>query len=162
MTIRITAIEPKWFEQKACVQSRAWKELNQGVLPQELVDIISPEFALKLTIKQAEDPNQITLIALDDEKVIGFADFLHTPRPPIERPEAAELASLYVLNAYHGRGIGRLLLETGMHAIGNDCIALYVADFNANAQGFYTHMGFHTTDLRLTEDIGDQLEMINY
>ncbi|WP_375137669.1 hypothetical protein [Bifidobacterium sp. UTCIF-37] len=30
-------------------------------------------------------------MALDDNQVIGFAELLHTPRPPINRPDAAEL-----------------------------------------------------------------------
>ena len=49
MTIRIVSIEPPWFEEKAQVQSCTWRELNQGHIPQEIVDAITPEFALKLT-----------------------------------------------------------------------------------------------------------------
>ncbi|KAB6793502.1 GNAT family N-acetyltransferase, partial [Bifidobacterium longum] len=31
-----------------------------------------------------------------------------------------------------------------------------------NAQGFYRHIGFHETGLTQTEDMGPELEMINY
>lgn len=48
MTIRIVPIEPPWFEEKAQVQSCTWRELNQGHIPQGIVDAITPEFALKL------------------------------------------------------------------------------------------------------------------
>ena len=41
-------------------------------------------------------------------------------------------------------------------------IALWVAGFNTNAQGFYRHIGFHETGLTQTEDMGPELEMINY
>ena len=34
--------------------------------------------------------------------------------------------------------------------------------FNTNAQGFYRHIGFHETGLTQTEDMGPELEMINY
>ena len=47
-------------------------------------------------------------------------------------------------------------------AIGNDRLALWVAGFNTNAQGFYRHIGFHETGLTQTEDMGPELEMINY
>ena len=97
MTIRIVSIEPPWFEEKAQVQSCTWRELNQGHIPQEIVDAITPEFALKLTRSHAKDPNQVVLVALENNHVIGFAELLQTPRSPIKRSEAAELASLYVL-----------------------------------------------------------------
>ena len=49
-----------------------------------------------------------------------------------------------------------------LSAIGNDRLALWVAGFNTNAQGFYHHIGFHETGLTQTEDMGPELEMINY
>lgn len=67
-------IEPQWFMQKAEVQSRTWRELNQGHIPQDIVDAITPAFALKLTRGHAADPNQVVLIALADDRVVGFAE----------------------------------------------------------------------------------------
>lgn len=87
MTIRIVSIEPPWFEEKAQVQSCTWRELNQGHIPQEIVDAITPEFALKLTRSHAKDPNQVVLVALENNHVIGFAELLQTPRSPIKRSE---------------------------------------------------------------------------
>lgn len=162
MTVRIVPIAPQWFEQKAQVQSRAWHDLNQGNIPQGIVDAITPEFALELTHRFADDPNQVTLVALDGDRVIGFAELLRTPRPPIDRPGAAELASLYVASDSHRQGVGRALVEAGKRAIGNDRLALWVAGFNANAQGFYRHVGFHETGRTQTEDFGPELEMVNY
>lgn len=46
MTIRIVPIEPQWFMQKAEVQSRTWRELNQGHIPQDIVDAITPALSL--------------------------------------------------------------------------------------------------------------------
>ena len=43
MTIRIVSIEPPWFEEKAQVQSCTWRELNQGHIPQGIVDAINWE-----------------------------------------------------------------------------------------------------------------------
>lgn len=162
MTTRIVPIEPQWFMQKAEVQSRTWRELNQGHIPQDIVDAITPAFALKLTRGHAADPNQVVLIALADDRVVGFIELLRTPRPPIDRPEAAELASLYVLESEHRHGVGRALVEAGRQAVGNDRLVLWVVGFNTNAQGFYRHIGFHETGLTQTEDMGPELEMINY
>ena len=111
MTIRIVPIEPPWFEEKAQVQSCTWRELNQGHIPQGIVDAITPEFALKLTRSHTKDPNQVVLVALENNHVIGFAELLQTPRSPIKRSEAAELASLYVLESCHRHGVGRALVR---------------------------------------------------
>ncbi|MBW3092588.1 GNAT family N-acetyltransferase [Bifidobacterium sp. 82T10] len=162
MTMSIAPIEPRWFEEKAEVQSQTWRELNQGKIPQEIVDVITPQFALKLTEAHAKDPNQVVLVALDDDHVIGFAELLRTPRPPIDRPEAAELASLYVVADRHRQGVGRMLVEAGKQAVGNDRLVLWVVGFNDNAQDFYRHIGFHETGLVQTEDMGPELEMTNY
>ena len=162
MTTRIVPIESQWFMQKAEVQSRTWRELNQGHIPQDIVDAITPAFALKLTRGHAADPNQVVLIALADDRVVGFIELLRTPRSPINRPEAAELASLYVLESEHRHGVGRALVEAGRQAVGNDRLVLWVVGFNTNAQGFYRHIGFHETGLTQTEDMGPELEMINY
>lgn len=85
----------------------------------------------------------------------------HT-HPHQHRTNAAELASLYVLTAHHRKGVGRMLVEAGKHAIGNDRLVLWVMAFNANAQGFYRHIGFHETGHTQTEDMGPELEMVNY
>lgn len=166
MSIRIIPIEPKYFEEKAEAQSRTWRELNQGHIPQKIVDAITPEFAFKLTQsdyeRQQRDGGRPTLLALDDDHVIGFVELLSTPRPPIDRPEAAELASLYVLESRHRRGVGRALVEAGMRAVGNKRLVLWVMTFNDNARGFYRHIGFHETGRTQTEDLGHELEMINY
>ncbi|KFI50780.1 acetyl transferase [Bifidobacterium biavatii DSM 23969] len=94
--------------------------------------------------------------------MIGFAELLRTPRPPINRPEAVELASLSVLADRHRHGVGRMLVEAGKQSIGNDRLALWIAGFNDNAQGFYRHIEFHETGRTQTEDMGPELEMINY
>ena len=123
----------------------------------------SPRHSHSLTRGHAADPNQVVLIALADDRVVGFIELLRTPRPPINRlPEAAELASLYVLESEHRHGVYRALVEAGRQAVGNDRLVLWVVGFNTNAQGFYRHIGFHETGLTQTEDIGPEIEMINY
>lgn len=187
MSIVITPIEPRWFGQKAQVHAQTWRETYEGKLPQELIDLVSPEFALDLTKRFAADPNEVMLVALERDdgsdsietrlgpnvpkandlsgaRVIGFAEVLRVPRAPIDRHEAAELASLYVLKSEHRHGVGRALVEAAASAIGNRRLALWVFDGNENAQGFYQHIGFHPTGLKQTEDDGSnpELEMINY
>ena len=47
--IRIRHLTADFLEQKADVHARTWRETYSGMLPQELVDAITPAFALKVT-----------------------------------------------------------------------------------------------------------------
>ena len=161
-TVHVEPLSADRYEQKADVQSRTWHELNEGRIPQEIVDAITPQFALELTRRHADDPSQTTLVAVDGDQVVGFIELLATPREPMDRPGAAELASLYVLADHHSRGIGRMLVEAGVRAADDGRLALWVAEFNGNAQGFYRRMGFRFTGVTQDEDFGRSLEMINY
>ncbi|NMM93023.1 GNAT family N-acetyltransferase [Bifidobacterium oedipodis] len=172
MTITVIPIEPRWFKEKAEVQSITWRQTYEGTLPQDIIEAITPEFALQLTRRHAQgDPGQaVTLVALEtdeisgDEHVIGFAEVLRHPREPMNHPEAVELASLYVLADHHRHGAGRALVEAAGNTFNNPKLALWVFDGNANAIAFYQHMGFHFTGATQVEDDGRnaESEMVNY
>ena len=125
MTTRIVPIEPQWFMQKAEVQSRTWRELNQGAYPAGHRRCDHPGIRTQADPWPRRRPQQVVLIALADDRVVGFIELLRTPRSPINRPEAAELASLYVLESEHRHGVGRALVEAGRQAVGNDRLVLW-------------------------------------
>ena len=85
------------------------------MLPQELVDAITPAFALKVT--RLHDFHTV-LLAVDGDVVVGYAEYVNPARPPSTYHGAAEVAALYVLNQYQGCGIGRRLFEAAMAATG--------------------------------------------
>lgn len=180
MAVVIEHIQPRWYRQKAQIQSDLWRELTADHLPRHIADAITPDYALQLTRRHAEKPNQMTLVAIeyrdndgtapaadsirDTGRVIGFTEVLCTPRPPINHPGAAELAALYVLTSRHRRGTGRALVEAAIQAIDNPRLALWTPDWNSNAIAFYEHIGFHRTGRTQTEDDGAnrEIELINF
>ena len=172
MSITVMPIEPQWFKEKAEVQSITWRETYEGMLPQDVIEAITPEFALQLTRRHAQnDPGRaVTLVALEtndtsgDTHVIGFTEVLRHPREPMNHPEAVELASLYVLARCQRHGAGRALVEAATKAFDNPKLALWVFDGNANAIAFYRHVGFRFTGATQVEDDGrnSESEMINY
>ena len=114
--------------QKAEVQSRTWRELNQGHIPQDIVDAITPAFALKLTRGHAADPNQVVLIALADDRVVGFIELLRTPRPRSIGPSPRNWRHCTCWNpSIRRRTVGRALVEAGRQAVGNDRLVLWVS-----------------------------------
>ncbi len=66
-----------------------------------------------------------------------------------EREGEGRVGEVYVIGAapeYHGRGLGRFLLATGLTHLSNrdvDAVALYVDQSNANAVALYESLEFH-------------------
>lgn len=132
------------------------------MLPQELVDAITPAFALKVT--RLHDFHTV-LLAVDGDVVVGYAEYVNPARPPSTYHGAAEVAALYVVKQYQGCGIGRRLFEEAMAATGvPNRIVVWMFRGNARACAFYEHMGFHLTGR--TQDVdgvaGAEVELANF
>jgi len=95
---------------------------------------------------------------------VGFARYEPRAREFVSTPDASEIGALYLLEAYQGRGLGRLLVEACLTRLRRPKVALYVLEGNEKAIGFYEHMGFHMTGHRMTVQMDggemDELEMV--
>jgi GNAT superfamily N-acetyltransferase len=159
--ITVRHITQEDLEAKASVHAQTWRETYQGLLPQWMVDKVTPEFALSVT--KRHNPATV-FVAFVDGELVGFAEFCEPARPPSRYPETAELASVYVLERCQGLGVGRRLVEAVLTAVSTPRLVLWVTDGNLKAQAFYRHMGFKPTGAIQTEDGGDnrELEFANF
>jgi GNAT superfamily N-acetyltransferase len=157
--VRIETLTARRFPQKAELHALTWHETYQGMIPQGFVDMVTPEFALAVT--RRHDPSR-TLLALQDDEPIGFAEFLDEAGPDISTPEVSELGALYVLGEVQHQGVGKMLLHAALDAMPRRYAALSVVLKNANAIAFYEHMGFHSTGHISLDDFDTPiLEMTN-
>jgi ribosomal protein S18 acetylase RimI-like enzyme len=78
-------------------------------------------------------------VAEVDREVVGFAG--STPARDEDPPRELELASIYLLAAHHGSGLGQALLDA---ALGGRPASLWVLDDNPRAQAFYRRNGFES------------------
>ena len=89
-------------------------------------------------IEAVESDHAFVLVAMDGDKVAGFAVFYLT------LPEA-ELPDIVVDKSYRGQGLGKDLLSFAAAELTSkniDTIFLEVRESNAPARGLYTKMGF--------------------
>lgn len=159
--LTIEPIMPAYMGKKAQVHSQTWHETYAGVLPQPMLDLVTPEFALNVT--KAHDPSTVFIARFGDD-VVGYAEFCDTARPPVTYPYTAELAAIYVLRRCQRRGIGSALIEAVRNAVSTPRLVLWVAEGNVDAQQFYAAMGFHATGVQQVEDDGAmrELEFANF
>ncbi|CAA9436095.1 MAG: hypothetical protein AVDCRST_MAG22-3679 [uncultured Rubrobacteraceae bacterium] len=81
--------------------------------------------------------NDVFLVAVRDDEVFGFADFLPGPEG------TAELAAVYVLPEAQGQGLGSRLLDTGLCRFPPGTrFVLNVERANTKARRFYKARGF--------------------
>ena len=122
---------------KAYVHHKAWHEAYSGIIDRSYLD--------EMTLGNCESiarkwPDNI-IIAMDDEKVVGFVGYgkYHDD----ELPDAGEIYSLYILSEYYGAGVGAQLMRAALDELkAYDLIALWVLKDNRRAIRFYEKCGF--------------------
>lgn len=127
----------------ANIHTVSWQEHYRGVVSDDYLDNIVVDERKQVWEQRFAKPNDkmITIIAENEEKVIGFAcSFLD-----FDEEYGTMLDNLHVLSSYHGLGIGRNLMIHSAHAISTlrpkTPVYLYVLESNTKAIGFYEKMG---------------------
>lgn len=125
------------IEGKAYVHWKAWQETYTKLLPAEFLETRK----LEQCRKWAFDFPQDTFVAKIDDKVVGFVCCASTRQEGIEN--TGEVYALYVLEAYHGQGIGYRLMRFALEELkAFSQIVLWVAEGNERAIHFYEAIGF--------------------
>lgn len=127
----------------ARVHVAAWRETYEGLLPSAYLQRMSVEahaYRFQQSLLHAS-PFEATLIAADRHGVVGYA----SGGPSRARREGeAEIATLYLLRAAQGRGLGHELVQglcRVFAANGATSLMISVLRDNLKARGFYEHLG---------------------
>lgn len=145
---------------RAFVHYTAWREAYAGILDSRILDNHTMARCQEVAEKYPEN----TLVLTDRDKVVGFARYEPEARDFVTVPDAAEVSALYVLEAYQGQGLGRMLMDACLDRLERPRVALYVLEGNEKAIGFYKHMGFRMTGNRMAVEMDGgemaELEMV--
>ena len=105
-------------------------------------EVVATEALLRETLFGSRPAAEV-ILAFHDDDAAGFALFFHSYSTFLARP-GIYLEDLFVLPAYRGRGVGRLLLaRLARVALDRGCGRLEwsVLDWNAGAIRFYQSIG---------------------
>ena len=102
----------------AAVQARAWREMYADLLPPEAFDP-HPE-AWHAVLSRPKDGRQRVLVALERNRVVGFALTAPATDPDCDPVADGELADLTVDPAERGKGHGSRLLQAAVDTLAAD------------------------------------------
>ncbi|MGE8001361.1 N-acetyltransferase family protein [Lysinibacillus sp. NPDC093190] len=108
MKIRKANIEDAIGIGKVHVDS--WRTTYKGILPDDFLNNLSYEQRTELWKKNISDATNYVLVAENEQnEIIGFAT--GGTRKTNSIPNATDLTSIYLLEEYQGKGIGKQLLK---------------------------------------------------
>ena len=117
--------------------------------PEDMEQYIQQHFSLAHIQNELADENVATLLATDNNSIMGYAKVAAGSAPNnVHKGKALEIARLYAVTAHIGKGIGKLLIEHCFeHAkkVGAQYIWLGVWQQNIRAIRFYKQFGFQIT-----------------
>lgn len=122
---------------KGYVHCASWQEAYRGIVSDRYLDSMTVE----ATTARARQFPENTLIAKDQEKVVGFA--VYGSSKDEDLPDAGEIIAIYVLSAYYNRKIGyRLMNEAFSRLREYNTVFVWVLEKNERAIRFYQKYGF--------------------
>ena len=131
------------------VHVSSWHETYRGLVPDAMLASLSIERRAEAWLRMLANPaaaNDLgAYVAESDGKVVGFGACCSQRSESLRAMGYdAEIASIYILSAWHRRGVGRALVRAMTDELltrGRHGVALWVLRSNARARGFYEWCG---------------------
>jgi len=130
-------------EALAEVHVASWRETYLGILPDDFLARMSTRDHARRWLRglTRPEPLDVTLAAGDADGLVGYVSGGRSRHP---RPDEAEIHTLYVLQKAQRAGLGRELVQGAARVLaanGARSLMISVLRDNANARGFYEHLG---------------------
>lgn len=142
------------------VHATCWHETYDHLISKAALEKISPRRMAELwTHWAAQGPEFKMFAALVDGEIVGFAG--SGPARDKDAPAFRELYFIYLLDAFHGTGIGQRLFDAVV--VHDEPLYLWVADDNPRAHRFYARNGFALDGASHTEPfLGETLTEVRF
>ncbi len=141
------------------VHAACWHETYDHLISHAALENVSPKRLAELWTHWAQQGPEFRMVAaLVDGEIVGFAG--SGPARDRDAPRTRELYLIYLLDRFHGTGIGQKLFD----AVGaDDDLYLWVAEDNPRAHRFYTRNGFSLDGATHTEPfLGETLTEVRF
>jgi len=150
----------------AALEVTVWRVAYRGLMPDAFLDALSPaektiEWRQNL-LKHGSFGRKRVLVAVEDADIIGFVRVGAVE----DEGERGLVYLLYVLPAYWGQGVGKMLIHAAIDELchlGMSEAVLWVLRDNQRARTFYAGLGWCEDGRTTTADYGGiELEALCY
>jgi GNAT superfamily N-acetyltransferase len=153
--------------QIARVHVSSWRAAYRGLLPDRYLERLSAEERERTWRRRIEGTlvEETVLVAERDGAIVGFASAGPTRDRDADPRAVGEVYAVYLVPEEWGRGGGKHLLERALAALAEAGFAhagLWVLESNAQARGFYEHLGWHADGTTKEERFGERVTEVRY
>lgn len=121
------------------VHATCWHETYDHLISTAALEAVSPKRMAELWTHWASQGEDYRMhAALVDGEIVGFVG--SGPARDDDAPRPRELYFIYLLDQFHGTGIGQQLFDAAVEK--GEGLYLWVADDNPRAHRFYARNGF--------------------
>ena len=121
------------------VHATCWHETYDHLISTAALEAVSPKRMAELWTHWASQGDDYRMhAALVDGEIVGFVG--SGPARDDDAPRPRELYFIYLLDQFHGTGIGQQLFDAAVED--GEGLDLWVADDNPRAHRFYVRNGF--------------------
>jgi len=112
----------------------------------DIAAYVAEKYSPEMVKSELSDPDNIYRIIYEGDQPAGFSKIIfNSPEAHIPFTPVAKLERIYLLDTFHGQGLGKALLQYNIEmaiAVNQKGIWLYVWVENQKAINFYTQQGF--------------------
>lgn len=128
----------------AFINAESWQTTYSGIVAQDFLETITQEQQLPRAKRLVESPDLSCIVAENklSKEIVGFACFGKNREPKVDAD--CELQAIYLLEAYQGFGIGKMLFEYGIKELkekSKQRMMVSVFEANKAARFFYARQG---------------------
>ncbi|OZM58332.1 hypothetical protein CIB95_01820 [Lottiidibacillus patelloidae] len=148
----IRAMDKRDISQVQHVAEVAWNDTYKGILPQDFIDkFVAKAYSSANLEKRLEET--IFLVSDNNGHIEGFIS--------VTNEENAELAAIYLLPDYQGKGIGTQLLQEAINKLPKlVSMIVYVEKENGKGLNFYIAKGFQIEEEFNEELLGHKVSTV--
>jgi ribosomal protein S18 acetylase RimI-like enzyme len=107
---------------------------------------MTEQFSIEKLMAEVGAPNNIFLLAMENDEVLGYARLRENNKPPeLGNANTIEIARIYAVTSSIGKGVGKVLMQKSLDVaagLKKDTIWLGVWEQNQRAIDFYIKWGF--------------------
>ncbi len=137
------------------VHSEAWKSAYRGIFPDEYIYDDTASKRSEEFLESIKDDSCTYFLLEESDNVAGIVKTR-------EANNVLEIESIYILNEYRGKGVGREFMNFIKTYGSWSCIFLWVLESNTNARRFYENNGFVLSGKSRMISRGIDLKQLQY